>query len=119
MPRFTQQYNLPEVPIRFTGLRQGEKLDETLFSGKEERIPTGQARIFSTISHVDPAEFATLPERLAKLYRAAKKNRDPKVREQLAQLLPDYTPAVRVQQTEIPDSRAHNTDMVTPYPDGF
>jgi FlaA1/EpsC-like NDP-sugar epimerase len=122
VPRFTQQYNLPEVPIRFTGLRQGEKLDETLFSGKEERIPTEQARIFSTISHVDPSEFETLPERLEKLYRAAKKNRDVKVREQLAKLLPDYTPAERVQVKPVAvvdEAHAHNTDLATPYPDGF
>jgi FlaA1/EpsC-like NDP-sugar epimerase len=122
VPRFTQQYNLPEVPIRFTGLRQGEKLDETLFSGKEERIPTEQARIFSTISHVDPSEFETLPERLEKLYRAAKKNRDVKVREQLAKLLPDYTPAERVQVEPVAvvdEAHAHNTDLATPYPDGF
>jgi FlaA1/EpsC-like NDP-sugar epimerase len=126
VPRFTQQYNLPEVRIRFTGLRQGEKLDETLFSGKEERIPTQQPRIFSTVSHVDPAEFATLPERLEKLYRAAKKNRDAKVRQHLVKLLPDYTPAARVQKPDQEEGAAEPNpgnaelaDLTTPYPDGF
>ena len=114
VPRFTQQYNLPEVKIRFTGLRQGEKLDETLFSDKEVRVPTGQDRIFSTISNIDPAEFETLPERLKELYRAAKKNKDAKVRKLLADLLPDYTPAKPIKADQDP-----NTDLTTPYPDGF
>ena len=117
VPRFTQQYNLPEVPIRFTGLRQGEKLDETLFSGKEERIPTVQPRIFSTVSHVEPSVFATLPDKLDRLYRSAKKNRDDKVREQLAKLLPDYTPAAPVQKKS--PELSDNKDLSTPYPDGF
>ncbi|NUR57866.1 MAG: polysaccharide biosynthesis protein [Catenulispora sp.] len=115
VPRFTHQYHLPEVPIRFTGLRQGEKLDETLFSGKEERVPTGQPRIFSTVSQVDPEEFATLPARLDRLYRAAKKNRDPKVRQELARLLPDYTPALQ-QPTVLARDRG---DLASPYPDGY
>jgi FlaA1/EpsC-like NDP-sugar epimerase len=119
VPRFTRQYNLPEVPIRFTGLRQGEKLDETLFSDKEVRVPTDQARIFSTISHVDPAEFQTLPERLSELYKAAKKNKDDKVKRLLAELLPDYTPAVPIPVEPGEPERDPNTDLATPYPDGF
>jgi hypothetical protein len=123
------------VKIRFTGLRQGEKLDETLFSDKEVRVPTEQARIFSTISHVDPSEFETLPERLSALYKAAKKNKDAKVRELLAGLLPDYTPAPSivpkprqesdgttsdVEGDEGPGAeRDPNTDFTVPYPDGF
>jgi len=124
VPRFTRQYNLPEIPIRFTGLRRGEKLDETLFSGKEERVPTEQPRIFSTVSHVDPSEFAKLPERLEKLYKAAKKNRDPKVRQALVKLLPNYTPPAQASQsqgfdTETPAPQGDRTDLAAPYPDGF
>ncbi|MFL6114932.1 MAG: polysaccharide biosynthesis protein, partial [Catenulispora sp.] len=123
VPRFTRQYNLPEVPIRFTGLRQGEKLDEALFSGKEERVPTGQPRIFSTVSHVDPADFATLPARLERLYRAAKKNRDPKVRQELARLLPDYTPAhftpTHQPLTGPTAPNQYLSDLASPYPDGY
>ncbi|ACU77279.1 polysaccharide biosynthesis protein CapD [Catenulispora acidiphila DSM 44928] len=79
--RFTQQYHLPEVPIRFVGQRHGRKNPRPA-----ERIPTSQPQIFTTPAAADPADYAHLPEQLDKLYKAAAKNRDPKVRQMLVKL---------------------------------
>ena len=78
--RFTRQYRLPEVPIRYAGWRQPENPRPT------EHIPTSQPQIFTTPANADPADYARLRERLDKLYTAAAKNRDPKVRQMLTKL---------------------------------
>lgn len=78
--RFTRQYHLPEVPIRFVGQRHGRT------TRNAERIPTSQPQIFTTPAATDPADYAHLPEQLDKLYKAAAKNRDPKVRQMLVKL---------------------------------
>lgn len=80
--RFTRHYKLPEVPIRYVGTRQHAWNREPA-----ERIPTAQPQIFTVPVGADPAEYAHLPEWLDKLYRAADKNRDPKVRQMLAKHL--------------------------------
>ena len=64
--RFTRQYNLPEVPIRHVGVRHGGKSPSAA-----ERTPTSQPQIFRAAAITDPADYAQLPERLDKLYRAA------------------------------------------------
>ena len=78
--RFTRQYKLPEVPIRCVGA--GLSLSKT--PAPAERIPTAHPQIFALPTATDPAEYSHLPERLNKLYNAAAKNRDPKVRQMLA-----------------------------------
>jgi len=88
--RFADHLHVPDVQIRFTGLRPGEKLHETLFSEYEERLPT-----------VDPGIWATRPTRLpddfdgriATLYLAAAGGDDAEVRRMLAELMPHYRPA--------------------------
>jgi FlaA1/EpsC-like NDP-sugar epimerase len=67
--RFTRQYRLPDVPIRFVGLPQSEK-----------------PRSSKAIADIDPAEYAKLPASLDKLHSAAMKNRDPRVRQMLMRL---------------------------------
>ena len=78
--RFTRQYKLPEVPIRYVG----RGLERSKNPAPAERIPTAHPQIFTMPADADPAEYAHLPERLDKLYKAAAKNRDPKVRQMLA-----------------------------------
>jgi FlaA1/EpsC-like NDP-sugar epimerase len=80
--RFTRQYKLPEVPIRCVGA--GLSLSKT--PAPAERIPTAHPQIFALPAATDPAEYSHLPERLNKLYNAAAKNRDPKVRQMLAKM---------------------------------
>ena len=45
---YLMQVHAPPVHIRFTGLRPGEKLNETLFSESEQRLPTAHPRIYAT-----------------------------------------------------------------------
>jgi FlaA1/EpsC-like NDP-sugar epimerase len=80
--RFTRQYKLPEVPIRYVGVRLPQRKDPR----PTERIPTPQPQIFTTPTDADATDYARLPERLDKLYKAAAKNRDPKVRQMLLKL---------------------------------
>jgi FlaA1/EpsC-like NDP-sugar epimerase len=68
--RFTRQYRLPDVPVRFVGRHRGEEQPQT----------------HTAIADVDPAEYPKLPARLEKLYSAALKNRDPRVRQMLMKL---------------------------------
>ena len=65
--RFIRQYKLPEVPIRYVA-------DDRPHS--EEPAPTNK----------NASERQPLPDYLDKLYKAAAKNRDPKVRQMLAKL---------------------------------
>ena len=101
-----EQLHVPDVEIRFTGLRPGEKLNETLVSDGEVRMPTEHPRVFQ-VDTVAPAE-AELPRRLRELYAMAKMNAGPEVRRMLTRLLPEY------------DAAALGAELVaTPYPDGF
>jgi FlaA1/EpsC-like NDP-sugar epimerase len=81
--RFTRQYKLPGVPIRYVG----PGCERAGGTRSRIRVSTPQPQIFKTAPpDTDPVEYARLPERLEKLYKAADKNRDPKVRQMLAKL---------------------------------
>ncbi len=86
---FASLMNRPDVEIRFTGMRPGEKLNERLFSEHEQALPTLHPRIFRTLGkdHVDGFH-----RRLRNLYDAAARNDAEAVRVYLRGLLPDYTP---------------------------
>ena len=77
--RFTRQYKLPEVPIRYVGA--GCLAART---PRHQANPHRAPADLQPSATTDPADYAPLPERLDKLYRAAAKNRDPKVRQMLA-----------------------------------
>ena len=107
--RYAEQLRVPDVEIRFTGLRPGEKLHETLFSGFEEPLPT-----------VNPAISATRPGRLSDgfassldlLYANAANGDDDLVRARLGDLVPEYHYA------EEP-AAALAMALATPYADEF
>ena len=88
--RFADHLHVPDVQIRYTGLRPGEKLHETLFSEFEERLPTVDPGIWATRPSRLPADF---DGRIANLYLAADEGDDTEVRTILAELMPDYRPA--------------------------
>ena len=89
--RFADHLHVPDVQIRYTGLRPGEKLHESLFSEHEERLSTIDPWIWATRPTRLPEDFAG---RIEKLYLTSTDGDDDEVRRMLAELMPDYTPAV-------------------------
>lgn len=77
------------VEVRYTGLRPGEKLSETLFSASEHEIPTSHPRISATQGGLEPDDLA---EGLERLYAAAASNEPDKTRAVLGDVVPEYTP---------------------------
>ena len=104
---FARQLDVPDVRIRFTGLRPGEKLHEALFSETEECLPTVHPRIFGAHASPAPADFDAL---MAALYDAARRNAAEEVRCRLSEALPGYRP-----------DPVGALDVVTPapYPDDY
>ena len=87
---YAAQAGARDVAIKFTGLRPGEKLSETLLGETEQRIPTGHPRIFATRGGSAPPD---LDAGLAELYDAAERNDSDAVGHWLAKLIPGYRPA--------------------------
>lgn len=86
---YAAQAGITQFELRFTGLRPGEKLNETLFSPSESRMPTAHPRITATRgdpSHVD------VDEELEALFDHAARNDPDAVRHALTTLVPDYAP---------------------------
>jgi FlaA1/EpsC-like NDP-sugar epimerase len=104
---YATQLKVPNVEIRYTGLRPGEKLEEKVFSDTEERVPTAHPKIWATRRTEPSADFAWL---LTDLYAAADDGDTVRVKELLRRLLPEYEPSDR---PETPVS------VGSPYPDGF
>lgn len=88
---YARQLMLAHAEIRFTGLRPGEKLHETLFSVTEQRRPTAHPRIFSTVSDLE-CEI-DLDEVLAPLVDASSRNAAGDVKQLLGKILDTYTVA--------------------------
>ncbi len=105
--RYAEQLHVPDVQIRFTGMRPGEKLHEALFGQHEERLPTVNPSITAARPIRLPEDFTG---RLDKLYAAAGNGEDEQVRAMLDDLMPEYTPA---QATPSELAAA----MSSPYPD--
>ncbi|KUN23376.1 hypothetical protein AQJ23_25480 [Streptomyces antibioticus] len=109
--KFAGSLNVPDVDIRFTGLRPGEKLNETLFSVREDHTPTAHPRILAATPTGRPDDDAALTEHLPELYAAAERNDTGEVRRVLAELLPGF-PSTVPRPPEPPV-------MAAPYPDDF
>ncbi|MEU7872919.1 polysaccharide biosynthesis protein [Dactylosporangium sp. NPDC049140] len=105
--RYAEAVHLPEVTIRFTGLRPGEKLNEKVFSDSETRLATAHPKIWATRTSEVPSG---LPALLDRLYAAADDNDAPQTLALLQQLLPEY------RRTLHPQTAA---SVAGPYPDGF
>ncbi len=104
---YARQLRLPEIEIRYTGLRPGEKLSEKVFSDTEERVRSAHAKIWATRSAEPVADFELL---LADLYEAADEGDSARAKELFRQLVPEYAPSDRA---ETPVS------VGAPYPDDF
>jgi FlaA1/EpsC-like NDP-sugar epimerase len=104
---YARQLKLPEIEIRYTGLRPGEKLSEKVFSDSEERVRSAHSKIWATRSAEPAEDFALL---LADLYEAADEGDSARSKDLLRRLVPEYAPSDR---PETPVS------VGAPYPDGF
>jgi FlaA1/EpsC-like NDP-sugar epimerase len=88
--RYAEHLHVPEVQIRYTGLRSGEKLHETLFGESEERLRTEHPAIWAARPAGLPDNFTA---RLGDLYGMAADGASDLLREMLSSLMPDYSPA--------------------------
>ncbi|MCY1021736.1 nucleoside-diphosphate sugar epimerase/dehydratase [Pyxidicoccus sp. MSG2] len=79
-----------DIPIVYTGLRPGEKLEETLLSEEEERTQQVRNHIKVARSPAPPPDFQT---RLTQLERAARNGNVAAVIRVMRSLIPTYTPA--------------------------
>jgi FlaA1/EpsC-like NDP-sugar epimerase len=79
-----------DIPIVYTGLRPGEKLEETLLSEEEERTHQVRNRIKVAQSPAPPADLQAGLERLG---RAAQAGDEASLMSTLRSLIPTYTPA--------------------------
>ena len=84
---FADQLHIPNVRIRYTGLRPGEKLTETLFGAHEISGRTDHPRILKAMNGQIDDDFWL---HLSDLSLAATTNDDRAVRHALARILPDY-----------------------------
>jgi FlaA1/EpsC-like NDP-sugar epimerase len=81
-----------DIPIRYTGLRPGEKLYEELLMDEEGLQPTADKKIFIGRSiDIDYQELMTSLDRLEKLLVEGS---DDEIRNQMQQLVPTYNPFV-------------------------
>ncbi|MFD8305488.1 DegT/DnrJ/EryC1/StrS family aminotransferase [Streptomyces sp. NPDC059690] len=106
--KFARSVHVPDVDIRFTGLRPGEKLNETLFCAQEKHTATTHPRILAATPVAHPPALA---RRLPALYAAAERNDADEVRRALAGLLPGFPAAEPAELTR--------TALSEPYPDDF
>lgn len=95
-----------DVPVRFTGLRPGEKLDEVLIGVDEERSVTQHPKIWSSRAQHRPPH--DLPDRLEQLYACSEANDLARTRAMLARLVPAYRP-----------STGQSDFVEAPYPDDW
>jgi FlaA1/EpsC-like NDP-sugar epimerase len=104
---YAEQLKIPDVEIRYTGLRPGEKLTEKVFSDAEERVPSAHPKIWATRCTEPPADFTML---LEDLYAAANDGDSALVKKLFQRLVPEYAPADRPETL---------VSVGAPYPDGF
>ncbi|QNP62924.1 polysaccharide biosynthesis protein [Streptomyces genisteinicus] len=106
--KFARSVNVPDPEIRFTGLRTGEKLSESLFSEQESYAPTAHPKILATASAAAP-DLGDLRRSLPGLYAAAERNDAAGTRRSLAAMIPGFPASAP------PGPRA----LTVPYPDDF
>jgi FlaA1/EpsC-like NDP-sugar epimerase len=104
---YAEQMNLPDIQIKFTGLRPGEKLSEKVFSDAEERVRSVHPKIWATRRTEPPEGFGSL---LTSLYTAADDGDAVRTKELFCHLVPEYEPSVVL---------ATPVSVGVPYPDGF
>jgi len=88
--KYAEAMHLPEVTIRFTGLRPGEKLNEKVFSDSEVRVQTAHPKVWATRPNEVPPDLQGL---LDQLYAAAADNDADASLALMRRMLPEYRPS--------------------------
>jgi FlaA1/EpsC-like NDP-sugar epimerase len=82
-----------EIPIEFTGLREGEKMHEELVSGDEELVPSGEKKIMVAESS---SSLPAVEERdLERMLELACQDREKELLTVFSELLPGFKAAER------------------------
>jgi FlaA1/EpsC-like NDP-sugar epimerase len=81
-----------EMPIVFTGLRPGEKLEEVLWEADAQVEPTAHPEVWR-VRERDPVDGAALTRSLAALTAAAQSGDRLRLEAALAEWIPSYVPA--------------------------
>ena len=81
-----------EIPVVFTGLRPGEKLEERLWEPDAIVKPTAHPEVLH-VDERDPVDLAALRQALPTLTAAARSGDRLRLEATLAQLIPSYVPA--------------------------
>src|SRR5258708_29330946 len=84
-----------EVPIRYTGLRPGEKLHEELFYSSEQMQPSSHPKI-KQVRFSGPG-WPDLMAQFGELKRLARTGRPRAIRACISEIVPEYQNPVRVQ----------------------
>ena len=105
--RYVKHLRCPDPEIRYTGLRPGEKLHETLFGESEERLATANPGIWATRPNRLPVDFTA---QVNNLYAAAAEGWDTQVRSMLEDLMPDYTAAAASAEELASAAQGHYAD---------
>ncbi|MEA2042529.1 MAG: nucleoside-diphosphate sugar epimerase/dehydratase [Bacteroidota bacterium] len=77
-----------DITIKFTGLRQGEKLYEELLNDKEKTIPTTHSKIM--VAKVRSYEIAGVNNQLEKLYEKLSTHNNFNIVGQLKRIVPEF-----------------------------
>ena len=78
-----------DVPIHFTGLRPGEKLEEELFHPNEAPLPTDTKGLLMATPRV--VDLAMVTQAVIEMTEAAQKGEKEKALQTLTQLVPEFT----------------------------
>jgi FlaA1/EpsC-like NDP-sugar epimerase len=101
------------VSVKYTGLRPGEKLTETLFGSHDDGvIPTSHPRISAVPASTVADDFGS---RLAALLLAAESNDAEVTRREMQRILPEYRPEALTPSQRRPEVHP----LAAPYADGF
>ena len=78
------------VEIKYTGLRQGEKLYEELLSDKESTLPSENEKI--RIAKVEPRDYETVARQIEELFEISHSFDSMAIVSKMKEIVPEYTP---------------------------
>ncbi len=95
-----------DVPIRFTGLRPGEKLFEEIFHGQEPPAATGIPGLLMASPRT--ADAALVGRSIEEIAAACRGGQEKLARALLARMVPEYTPSPHPQTSEASGAATRN-----------